>query len=67
MCCVGVVSTIAGSGAGASLDGVGTAAAMYYPRGIAMDMTGNLIIADRNNNRIRKLSYSSKYPSIHEH
>ena len=64
MCCVGAVSTIAGSGASTYADGVGTAAAMYGPLGLAMDMNGNLIVADQDNNRIRKLSYSSKYPAM---
>ncbi len=54
----GVISTIAGTGtAGFSGDGASaTAATMNNPAGIAVDASGNVIFADYNNQRIRKIA-----------
>ena len=54
----GIITTIAGTGtAGYSGDGgAATAARLYLPHGLAFDSSGNLYIADRNNNRIRKVN-----------
>jgi hypothetical protein len=57
----GVVTTIAGllAGGGYKLsfaDGTGTNAGFYTPIGLAIDSTGNLYVADRDNNRIRKIT-----------
>ncbi|GAB5526735.1 MAG: hypothetical protein Roseis2KO_46070 [Roseivirga sp.] len=52
---IGELSTLAGGEAGYS-DGTGTAAAFDGPYGMALDPSGNIIIADRNNNRIRKVT-----------
>ena len=54
----GTISTIAGTGSsGFSGDGgAATSADLYYPSGVALDTAGNIYIADRNNNRIRKVS-----------
>ena len=52
----GVVSTLAGDGYTGSSDGTGSSARFYYPSGIAVDSDGNIYIADKNNNRIRKIS-----------
>lgn len=56
----GMISTMAGNGvAGYSGDGgAATSAALSFPTGIAMDGSGNLYIADTNNNRIRKVNTS---------
>jgi uncharacterized repeat protein (TIGR01451 family) len=54
----GIISTVAGTGvAGYSGDGgSGTLAQINQPAGLAVDVAGNLYIADQLNNRIRKLA-----------
>ena len=54
----GIITTIAGNGtAGFSGDGgPATAAEFNAPTGVAMDDTGNVLIADDANSRIRKIS-----------
>jgi hypothetical protein len=54
---VGVVTTIAGSGAYSNADGIGTTASFRYPGGVSVDAaSGNIIIADILNNMIRILT-----------
>ena len=48
--------TFAGEGVAAFLDGTGIAARFNNPEGVAFDSKGNLIIADRSNHRIRKIT-----------
>jgi kumamolisin len=53
----GVVSTLAGlAGSHGSDDGTGSAARFFTPEGIAVDSSGNLYVADTNNQTIRKIS-----------
>jgi sugar lactone lactonase YvrE len=52
----GMVSTVAGSGAQGYLNGQGIAAVFNDPDGITMDASGNLYVADANNNLIREIS-----------
>ncbi|RKP54029.1 hypothetical protein D7Z26_11610 [Cohnella endophytica] len=56
----GIISTVAGNGSnGYSGDGgAATSAELYGPSGLAIDSSGNLIIADTNNNVIRKVGQS---------
>ena len=56
----GVVTTLAGTaGASGAVNGTGTAARFYGPQGIVLDASGNLFVADTNNNAIRKVVASS--------
>lgn len=50
------VTTIAGSGTATWADGLGTAASFNVPFGITVDGNGTVFIADRMNQRIRKIS-----------
>jgi len=54
----GVIRTVAGNGnLGYSGDGVSaTATSLYFPYAVDIDAVGNLYIADRFNNRIRKVT-----------
>jgi serine/threonine protein kinase, bacterial len=53
----GVVSTFAGSKIHGSSNGDIAAASFYRPYGITIDKSGNLYIADYQNNLIRKISF----------
>jgi kumamolisin len=54
-----IISTLAGAAGTAALkDGTGTSANFNYPSGIAVDTSGNIYIADFNNNVIRKVTPS---------
>jgi sugar lactone lactonase YvrE len=53
----GVVTTIAGSpGESGSADGTGTAARFKSPQGLARESNGNLVVADRGNHTIRRVT-----------
>jgi streptogramin lyase len=53
----GVVTTLAGTaGATGSADGTGTAATFKFPYGVAVDGSGNVYVADTNNDLIRKIN-----------
>jgi sugar lactone lactonase YvrE len=54
----GVISTIAGNGTiGYSGDGgAATAAQFYNPAGVALDLSGNVYVADSNNGAVREIS-----------
>ncbi len=52
------VSTLAGSGVAGFLNATGTAAQFFNPWGVAVDVSGNVYVADVINNRIRKISVS---------
>lgn len=52
----GEVSTLAGNGSEGSGDNtVGTSAQFRYPSGVAVDASGNVYVADKDNHRIRKI------------
>ena len=52
----GVVSTVAGSTTSGFVDGVGTVAKLYNPRGIFIVSTGNVWVADTYNYMIRHIN-----------
>jgi sugar lactone lactonase YvrE len=53
----GVITTVAGGGSNGPGDGgPATGASLYNPSGAAVDASGNLFIADTQNNRIRKVA-----------
>ena len=55
----GLVSTLAGSGASASVDGLGVAASFIGPEGIALDSAGNVFVVDTSNSgdsTVRKIT-----------
>jgi streptogramin lyase len=53
----GVVTTLAGlAGSFGSMDGTGSAARFYHPRGVAVDGAGNVYVTDTDNYTIRKVT-----------
>ena len=52
----GSVSTFAGSGARGAQNGKATDASFSYPFGVAVDPSGNVFVADAENNLIRKIT-----------
>lgn len=62
----GQVTTLAGQSASLAswADGVGSAAVFDRPRGITVDATGTLFVADYGNNVIRKITYEGAVTTI---
>ena len=55
---VPVITTLAGSGTAKWIDGIGVAAAFNNPRSVAVDAFGNVLVADKSNNRVRLVTPS---------
>lgn len=61
----GIVSTIAGSHAGrGAADGAGSAASFFRPRGLAVDASGKVWVADTDNQLIRQISASGTVTTL---
>ncbi len=61
----GVVTTVAGlPGVAGNVDGPASLARFYSPGGIVVDSTGTLIVADRNNYTLRKISSSGEVSTL---
>lgn len=52
----GAVTTLAGTGAAGNASGAANASTFFYPSGVAVDGSGNVYVADANNNLVRKIS-----------
>ncbi len=60
----GVVSTVTGLTLSGYIDGDATVARFYNPQSLALDATGNIYIADRGNNVIRKSTSAGVVASL---
>jgi sugar lactone lactonase YvrE len=60
----GIVSTVAGNGSFGYVNGIGTAAQFSFPTGIAIDLAGNIIVADNDNRCVRKINTSGVVSTI---
>ena len=56
-----MVSTLAGSGKSGGDNGAGSTSSFFLARGIAVDMSGNVYVADAGNNNIRKIIQQPEY------
>lgn len=59
-----VVTTFAGAYIPGSTDGTGTNARFNFPRGIAVDAEGNILVADTSNHTIRKITRGGEVSTL---
>jgi len=56
----GIISTVAGTGNGGfNGDGLASNADLFYPHDVAVDASGNLLIADTRNQRVRRVDMAT--------
>jgi sugar lactone lactonase YvrE len=62
----GIVTTVAGGGnfGHAGDGGPATSASLNFPSGVAVDASGNLYVADANNNRVRKVDQNGVITTV---
>jgi sugar lactone lactonase YvrE len=60
----GAVSTLAGSGGNGSINGVGAEASFNTPYGLAVDVSGNVYVADTLNRKIRKITSAGEVTTL---
>lgn len=61
----GITTTVAGSaGLRGSADGAGSDARFSHPEGIAIDAAGNLVVADRDNHTIRRITPAGQVSTL---
>ncbi len=60
----GFVETVAGTGQAGYADGAALQSQFNFPQGIDFDSRGNLYIADRRNNRVRRLSQDGQVSTL---
>jgi streptogramin lyase len=60
----GVISNFAGSTQTGYLDGTGTSASFFGPRGVVLDSSGSMYVADSGNHKIRKITSAGVVTTI---
>jgi trimeric autotransporter adhesin len=62
----GIITTVAGDGTGGynGDGGLATSASLYYPYGVALDVSGNIYIVDTGNFRVRLVSPTAYIASL---
>lgn len=63
----GKVATLAGSGDAEWVDGGALSASFYWPRGVAVDNSGNVFVSDTGNNALRMITPSHRVYTIGGH
>lgn len=61
---IGTITTLAGQMASGSNDGFGGAASFNSPKGLALDASGSLYVADSGNHRIRRVAPSGEVTTL---
>ena len=60
----GTVSTVAGTGHSGFINGIGKAAEFNAPLAVAVDDMGGVLVADSNNNAVRRIAFGSSGAAV---